>query len=380
MTDQVADAGSAGSEPAPIAIPVAEHKAGGDGNLSARDAARSLVDWRRKGSGEVSRETVTEGESAEPATPTHESPEGDAAPLDEATGETETQTDPAELPPLDLPRSWTKEQAEHWKALPRATQEYLIEQAGKESAAVRKAQNEAAEHRKAVEAERQRLATLASQYESTLPQLAAMLQQTHAGEFADIQTPADVKRLANEDPVRFTQWQAHRMELGAVQAEMAEAQQRQMAEQRQQHEAFIARENARLLEKVPELSDKDTRAKIMNSAQEVFDDLGFTKEELKSLWDGTLGVSLHDHRFQRLVIDGIRYREAQQAKTTAAKTVQEKIKQLPPVQKPGTAQGRGAAAEQQISGLQKQLENTRGTAALRAAAALTVARRAQAKR
>src|ERR1700749_2126509 len=77
----------------------------------------------------------------ETATPEQESPpqEADAAPDEkQATGETESEQAPDENPPLPLPRSWTKEQTEHWNALPRETQEYLREQDSKASAEVRR--------------------------------------------------------------------------------------------------------------------------------------------------------------------------------------------------------------------------------------------------
>lgn len=373
MTD-TNDAAVSGSEPAPIAAPVLEHKAGGDGPLTARDAARSIIDWRRKGAGQE------QAESAEPATPAPESTEVDAAPLQEAHGETEVEADPAEQPPIEPPKSWTKEARERFASLPRETQEYLAQRETERDRELRRSQNEAAEHRKGIETERQRLTQLASQYETALPNVVSMLQAAQAQTFPDIKNFEDVQKLQAEDPLKFQEWQVHQMRLGAAQQEMAAAQQRQMTEGKQQLEAFQARETARLLEKFPELSDKDAFAKITSSAGKALEDLGFKQEELRSLWNGEAGISLHDHRFQSLLIDGIRYREAQQQKESAVKTVQEKIKSVPPVQRPGTAQGKGAAAEQQIKSLESTLSNAHGINAVRAAAALTKARRAMAKR
>jgi hypothetical protein len=88
-------------------------------------------------------------ESAPPATAeTKLSDEDNAAPLEEATGETEEDA-PAQEPPRDLPRSWTKDRTEHWAKLDPATQDFLLEQDRKASAEVRRVQNEAAEKLKA---------------------------------------------------------------------------------------------------------------------------------------------------------------------------------------------------------------------------------------
>jgi hypothetical protein len=48
-------------------------------------------------------------------------------------------------------------------------------------------------------------------YETTLPQLLAVLQQQHASEFADIKTPADIERVANDDRARYVKWDLQRI-------------------------------------------------------------------------------------------------------------------------------------------------------------------------
>jgi hypothetical protein len=73
-------------------------------------------------------------------------PAEDAAPPPEATGEIE-EADPAEVPPLERPRSWAKEREEAWTRLDRDTQEYLLEHDKTTSFEVRKAQNDAAERK-----------------------------------------------------------------------------------------------------------------------------------------------------------------------------------------------------------------------------------------
>lgn len=360
------DAAAGSSEP--VAIPTLEHKAGGEGPISLRDAANSLVDWRRKAASEQPDKQVEIAPEASPAIESGVEP--DAAPPQEATGETEGEIDPAEtLPPLELPRSWTKEQAAHWNALPRETQEYLIERASKDSAEVRRVQNEAAEVRKAIEVERQRTEQTRLQYEQALPVLLEHLQSAQ-GKFADIKSMDDVTRLATDDPLRFTEWQAHQMKLGAVQQEMAAAQQRQMEESQNQLRAFMQNESQKLMEKVPELADKEAFKKVSDNAVEVLQDLGFSRDELGKLWSGEAGISLHDHRLQMLLLDGMKYRESKKQQQVAQKTLPEKLKSVPPVQRPGVVQGKGAAQAALVKDLQQQLNTATGTKALRIAAQL----------
>jgi hypothetical protein len=78
-------------------------------------------------------------------------------------------------------------------------------------------------------------------------------------------------------------------------------------------------------------------------------------------------VSLRDHRVQLLIRDATLWRDAQ-AKAKAAAT-----RPVPPVQRPGVSQPKGAAHEAQVQALTTKLEKT---GSLKDAAALLRARRA----
>ena len=111
-------------------------------------------------------------------------------------------------------------------------QDYLVEQDRAQSQTVRKAQNEAAQLRQyaeqAVGQEKAQLEEVRQRYEAALPELYNMLSQND--KFADIQSFDDVKRLASTDWARYIEYDAHVKELGIVQAQMLQAQQRQMQE------------------------------------------------------------------------------------------------------------------------------------------------------
>ena len=340
-----------------IAIPPTQD----DGPLTIREAARSVTDWRRKSAAgeeqpaESATEATAEAESAV---------EADAAPPQEAPGETEVQAEP-ELPPIEPPRSWTKDEKDRFKSLPRETQEYVASREQEREREVRRSQNEAAEKLKGLTAKEQAVEQARHQYESALPILLQSLTASYNADFADIQTIQDVQRLAKEDPFRYSQWDAQQKQVAAVQQEVAAAQQRQAQEKQQQLNDFMRREAELFAEKAPEIADEAQRQKLQSSAVSVLKDLGFKEEELAAYWRGEKDISIHDHRLQLLVRDGIQLREMRE-KAKAVKAVPK-----PPVQRPGVSQGKNAMREAEIQALNKQLDSATGVNALRIAARLT---------
>ena len=126
---------------------------------------------------------------------------------------------------------------------------------------------------------------------------------------------------------------------------MLDAHQRQLAEKQQQFSEFARREDDLFKEKVPDMADEAKAAALQTAAMSVLNDLGFEEAELVQSWNGQKELSLRDHRVQLLIRDATLWREAQaKAKAAAAKPV-------PPVQRPGVSQPRGAAQEAQVQAL-----------------------------
>lgn len=374
MADEVASAAPEGAAAAETYTPVT---APGEGNISLRDAARALASARKP------KEPKAEApEAQEPSDPDVEvsedqrlADEANAAPADEqAPGETQ-EADPAdEQPSIEPPRSWTKEAKERWASLPRDTQEYLAEREQERDREVRRSQNEAAEKLKGLTAKEQAVEQARQQYEAALPILAQNLQASMSSEFSDIKTMADVQKMANEDWPRYARWDAQQKQLAAVQQEHQASEQRQAAERNAKFAEFAKSQDALLTEKVPELADKDKAEKLQKSALAVLHDAGFTDQELGQSWNGEGSLNLRDHRWQMVVIKAAKYDAAQHAvaeKTTAAKAA----KPLPPVQRPGVAQPKGAQREATIQALTQRLDKSSGINALRAASQLIAERR-----
>jgi len=153
---------------------------------------------------------------------------------------------------------------------------------------------------------------------------------------------------------------------------MLGAQGRRVAEQQRRFAEFAKRHDELFREKAPEMADPAALAKLQSAAVAVLRHHGFDQSELAASWHGHQDFSLRDHRVQLLVRDAILWREAKaKAKAAAAKP-------LPPVQRPGASQGKGAAQkgaaqDALVQNLSKRLE---ASGSLKDAAALLRARRA----
>jgi hypothetical protein len=166
---------------------------------------------------------------------------------------------------------------------------------------------------------------------------------------------------------RYVKWDLQRKRIAELTREVLGAQGRQLAEQQRRFVEFAKRQDDLFKEKVPEMADPAEVAKLQSAAVAVLKDHGFEQSELAASWHGHQDFSLRDHRVQLLVRDAILWREAKaKAKAAAAKP-------LPPVQRPGVSQGKGAAQDALVQDLAKKLE---ASGSLKDAAALLKARRA----
>ena len=133
------------------------------------------------------------------------------------------------LPPIEPPRSWTKEDKELFTSLPRETQERIAERERSRESDFLRRQNEAADKLKGLTAKEQAVEQARQQYEAALPILLENLQGAMAGEFADIKTMADVQKMASEDWPRYIRWDAQQKQIAVVKQELSAAEARQAA-------------------------------------------------------------------------------------------------------------------------------------------------------
>jgi hypothetical protein len=237
--------------------------------------------------------------------------------------------------------------------LPRETQEYIHAREQERERDFRRGQNEIAEERKAVKAEREAAEKVRQQYEAQLPTLMQTLQDAQQSAFADIRTVDDVTKLANEDPFRYLQWQAHQTKLQAVNAELERSRGEQTKAEQAKWAEHVQKENALAAEYIPELADKDKGFKLTQRvATELLPELGFKDSELAALANGKEKLSIYDHRIQRLFADSIKLRDIQSAPKVVAKPT------LPPVQRPGVARAPGADKAAALQALTDKLSSS----------------------
>lgn len=272
-------------------------------------------------------------------------------------------------PPIEPPRSWTKAEKERFATLPRETQDYIHAREQERERDFRRSQNEIAEQRKAIEAERTKAEQVRQQYEAQLPALMQELTNAQQSAFADIKTVDDVTKLANEDPFRYLQWQAHQTKLQAVNAELSRAREQQTQAEQAKWAQHVQRENELASEFIPELADKTKAAELNRHVPERLKELGFTQEELAQLTQGKAKLSIFDHRLQRLLYSDLKLSQIQSAKTAAV------AKPVPQVQRPGTARSNNAGAD--IQALTQRLSQTGSE---KDAFALMLAKRAASRR
>ena len=280
----------------------------------------------------------------------------DAAPADQPEAPffatTESAEPPAAPAPIEPPRSWTKEARERFASLPRETQEYLAEREQERDRELRRGQNEAAEQRKALEAERQKAEQARVQYENAVPAMLANLLAQQAADFSDVKSIVDVERLAREDWPRYVLWDAQQKRIASAQQELNGAAQRQQQERHIKLGELMRREQSALAEKVPEFADPVQRSRLEHAAVGMMDGFRFSDQELAELYAGHRDSNLHHHRLQLIIRDGVRFRDAQKAAKLAS------TKPVPPVQLLGVAQPRGAAQDAVVQNLTKRLDQT----------------------
>lgn len=305
------------------------------------------------------------------------SQETDAAPPQEAPGET-TEPDPAEeLPSIEPPRSWTKEAKEAFRNLSPEHQQQIVDSEKEREKDFRRRQNETAELKKRHEAEATALQQARQQYERALPQLAQAYQAALSNEFSDIRSQQDVDRLALENPSRWVAYQNVRQRAANAQAQLLQAQAAQQAQAHSQWAKWSAEQDAEVIRAIPDLADKEKSAAVLKEAQTFLNDLGFSDDELRQHLAGQRVISMRDARLQQIVWEAAQYRKA---KAGLVKAKQEP-KPAPKVQRPGTGRTAGLDAIARAQSFERKIsEATTTEGAIRAAMAARRAHREAARK
>lgn len=221
--------------------------------------------------------------------------EGEAEAAPETASEQESETDAeAELPPIEAPNSWSKDDRELFTTLPRETQEVIARRERERDAATQRVMNESAQVRKAAEAER---AQAAQERAFFAERLAPMLQETQQRLASDF-SPEALAQLANTDPAGYVARIAERDAMIA----RAQAAQAVMEQQRQ---SILAQEQQKLHEAMPDWKDPSKFADANRALRSYGEKLGYTQQELDSVVDHRALVVLEKaRRYDELMTKG----------------------------------------------------------------------------
>lgn len=290
-------------------------------------------------------------ESADPATADPELSKDNSDPETVLAEEPEG-NDPAE-PPIERPRSWSKDADDDWNALPRARQEKIAANEQARESDIRQRINEAAEKLKGLTAREQAAEQARQQYESKLNSTVKIMEDALQSEFGEIQTMQDVRKLQSEDPFRFQAWQVRQMELTAARSETMAAEHRQAQEKQNKRANYEAEQNKLLFELVPDMADPKKANDLRERAIAMLNDDYGLKNDLLSKWmsDDTGHEILSNASFQKLIADGLKYRDAKNAPKVVANSV-------PQVQRPGVSKPAGSDASEREQALTRKSELT----------------------
>lgn len=364
-TTTVAEATS-GDEAAPATtLPLSAPK--GDGPLSVREAARTYAQRREEGAkGETTEQPRVNGKFA--AARQESTPQGeDAGP--ETVPSENANADPAELPSIEAPRSWSKEDKELFNALPHETQQRVAERERSRESDFLRRQTEATDRSKALEAKEQAADQARQQYEHAAQNALSVLQQQQASEFADIKTHADVQKLATDDPFRFAQWQARQMQIQAQASEVENLNRQRQERESDTFKVWSKEQDDKFSKQFSEFNDAEKGPKVRQAVTSYLTkEVGVPEDVLPKLWSNPL---FRDAMFQRVIYDASRFHSAQQAAKSAVAAPK------PQVQRPGTSSTRGERGQADIAALSQKLDNATSTRSqIAAAAALRAAKRA----
>lgn len=298
------------------------------------------------------RDTKTATETQEPAagadgadpdkTPAEDA--GQAPEGDDSAQRQEEQAEPDTSPAIEPPPTLDAKLRAKWASLDRETQQDFAQWEAARQEGVQAKLREAAEARKAGEAERK----AAEQERQQAAQFRQVLDMAIAELGNQLQQEPDWTKLAADDPLDYIQqranWDAKVQRYQQLHAEQQRQAAQQQAEQTERVKAYVTEQTEKLLAAIPEWRADPTKAKAEQAEIRSFlEKSGFSKEEIGQLYDHRIGVMARKAALYDRAHSGLK------AKPAAAPG-----KPVPP----GTALTKGEAQAVSRDALIKRVERT----------------------
>ena len=257
----------------------------GSGELTVSTAANAFeglmntpANSKEQSEGEVQEQVEAEAQEAEPQTEETEEVEAE----DDSEEQEETETEEEEQPRYKVKAAGEEKEV----TLDELVKGYQL------GADYTKKTTEVAEQRKAVEAERQAIEEAKYARDTYAQRLQAI------EEFIVAQSPQeDLNSLKENDPigyaVKVAELSERKEQLQAIRAEQYRIAQVQQSEQARAMSDRVAQEASKLAQVLPEFSDPTKGENLRKEIRTYGKALGFSEEELSSVYDSRHVVTLH---------------------------------------------------------------------------------------
>lgn len=208
---------------------------------------------------------------------------------------------------------------------------------------------ELAEHRKAFDAERERIASEVNRQFTEAQALTGVLEQQLTAEFNAVDwnhlratDPAEFAAKRQEYNERYAQIQGIKSNVNATLAQQAEQMQRKQAEELKE---ILNQEKERLAAAIPEFRDQAKSEPLRTEIKNFLKSNGFSDQDIGSVYD---------HRQVLIIRDAMEYRKLK-AKGVEVKN---KVVIAPKLQKPGNSDSKGTAANANLRERLARLKKT----------------------
>lgn len=251
----------------------------------------------------------------------HEAEEGEDPENAEEVAEEAVEEEP-ELPPIDPPTSWDKEAKDRFTKLPREDQEYLAKRESERERFVQAKSQEAAQAQRNAQIEAMKAA-------EQIKAEAVQHLQRYAQQF-EVRPPS--AELFAQDPVAYArQLEAYQnshaqREQAQRDAERFRAEQQQIQQARQQHEAEAFHQ--RLQAEVPEVFDPATGQEVLKELTATAELLGFDPNEISDVTAIKALKVTSEWKTKAAKYDALMKKQMERVRSG---------KTPPPIAKPGTA-------------------------------------------
>jgi hypothetical protein len=266
----------------------------------------------------------------------------------------------------------------------RQSEQAQIQQAAEQQETERARQVQAQAAAAAAEAQRQaRVLNEVRNMSLSEAELTAQIQRHDAWatrNFPELNDANALHHIAQTNPARLQQLQNEHAKSNAARAQLIQIQQgRQVrenaiaqyrvAERQVWNEQQDAAFQRALANRHPQFASKEGQTKLQRLAREYLEkDMGLTKQQIDAEWKGG---ALRSASAQLMLADAV----AHKAGKESMRDLNSRRAPVPPVQRPGVYQPRGAADMDRIRDLERQLDNASGNQSLRIATKLHQARR-----